>query len=261
MSEKSLSLSGNVALVTGASSGLGAHFAKVLSKFGARVVVASRRSENLNNIVNDIQSEGGEALALKLDVTQSDSTKSDSIESVINKVESVFGPISILVNNAGVADSVRFVNATEKSWDFVMNTNLKGTWRVAQSVSRRLVLLKLEGSIINISSILGLRVAVGESSYAISKAGVIQMTKAMALELAGKGIRVNALCPGYFKTELNSEYFESEKGKRFIKGTPAKRLGKYEELSWPLLVLASSAGSFINGSCIPVDGGHLISSL
>ena len=261
MSENSLSLSGNVALVTGASSGLGAHFAKVLSKFGARVVVASRRSENLNKIVSDIRSEGGEAVALKLDVTQNDSTKEDGIDNVLKQSEAIFGPITILVNNAGVADSVRFVNATEESWDFVMNTNLKGSWRVAQAVSKRLLLLKREGSIINISSILGLRVAVGESSYAISKAGVIQMTKSMALELADKGVRVNALCPGYFKTELNSGFFESEKGKMFIKGTPARRLGNYEELSWPLLVLASSAGSFINGACIPVDGGHLVSSL
>ncbi|OUS25470.1 2-deoxy-D-gluconate 3-dehydrogenase [Gammaproteobacteria bacterium 45_16_T64] len=261
MFDNSISLAGEVALVTGASSGLGAHFAKVLAGAGANVVVASRRIDNLHSLVQEIESNGGSATALKLDVTQHDSEKEDSISQVIENTENIYGPITVLVNNAGVSDSARFVNTTEESWDFVLDTNLKGAWRVAKAVANRLLALKLKGSIINISSILGMRVAIGESAYAVSKAGLAQLTKAAALELGHKGIRVNALCPGYFKTELNADFFDSEKGRAFISNTPAKRLGRYEELSWPMLLLASDAGSFINGACIPVDGGHLVSSL
>lgn len=261
MFDNSISLAGDIALVTGASSGLGAHFAKVLAGAGAKVVVASRRIENLQALVQDIEFHGGKAMALPLDVTQGDGAVDNSIEQVMEKTEAAFGPINILVNNAGVSDSARFVNTSEASWDFVMDTNLKGAWRVAKCVANRLLAEQSTGSIINISSILGMRVVVGESTYAVSKAGLTQMTKATALELGHKGIRVNALCPGYFKTELNADFFESEKGQAFIQQTPAKRLGEYDELSWPLLLLASDAGSFINGASIPVDGGHLVSSL
>ena len=149
----------------------------------------------------------------------------------------------------------------EQNWDFIMDANLKGAWRVAQAVARRSVELDRPCNIINIASILGLRVGFGESIYAISKAGVVQMTKAMALELGRKQIRVNAICPGYFATEMNSDYLLSEAGQEYLANTPAGRMGQVEELTAPLLLLAGPGGSFVNGAVIPVDGGHLVSSL
>ncbi len=259
MNENSLAnhnLTNKIALVTGASSGLGAHFAKSLSAAGARVVVAARRADRLASLVSEIENAGGDAFAVSMDVTDS-----DSVQKAIDYAEEAFGNISILVNNAGVADSRRFVNVDENSWDFVMDANLKGAWRVANAIARRMVDKKIEGSIVNIASILGLRQGFGESTYAVSKAGVVQMTKSMALELASKGIRINAICPGYFRTEMNADYFDSEKGKAFIQQTPSRRLGKLEELDGPLLLLCGEAGAFINGVALAVDGGHLVSSL
>lgn len=256
MPNELLSLKNKVALVTGASSGLGAHFAKTLANAGAKVVLGARRTEKLKDVVDSITANGGQALAVAMDVTSG-----DSVNDALDQAEEHFGPITVLINNAGVADSKRFVNVDENSWDFTMDTNLKGAWRVATLVSQRLLQQKLNGSIVNVASILGLRVGFGESAYAISKAGVVQMTKAMALEMGYKGIRVNALCPGYFKTEMNADYFDSEKGQAYIASTPAKRLGELSELDAPLLMLASDAGSFVNGVALPVDGGHLVSSL
>ncbi len=249
-------LANKVALVTGASSGLGAHFAKTLSQAGAKVIVAARRADRLIDLVKEIQTAGGSAFAVSMDVTDS-----ESVEQAIHTAEEAFGSITILVNNAGVADSRRFVNVDESSWDFVMDANLKGAWRVANAIARRMVEHKIEGSIVNIASILGLRQGFGESTYAVSKAGVVQMTKSMALELASKGIRINAICPGYFRTEMNADYFDSDKGKTFIQQTPSRRLGKLEELDGPLLLLCGEAGAFINGVALAVDGGHLVSSL
>jgi len=249
-------LENKVALVTGASSGLGEHFAKLLASQGCQVVVAARRVERLAALVAAIENDGGKAYAVAMDVTDS-----ASVINAINSAEKTLGLITVLVNNAGVADSKRFINVDEDSFEFVLAANLKGAWRVANEICKRLVAQNLTGSIVNIASILGLRQCVGESSYAISKAGVVQMTKAMALELASKGIRINALCPGYFQTEINSDYFATDKGKAFIAGTPARRLGKVEELDGPLLLLLGDGGSFINGIALPVDGGHLVSSL
>ena len=161
----------------------------------------------------------------------------------------------------GVANTARFVDEEEEDWDFVMNTNLKGAWAVAHQVAKRLVEAGKPGSIINIASILGLRVGSGVAAYAVSKAGVVQMTRAMALDLVSKGIRTNAICPGYFLTEINADYFATERGRKFLDATPAGRCGQYDELTMPLLMLASDAGSFINGVALPVDGGHLVSSL
>ena len=253
---EALSMRGKVVLVTGASSGLGAHFARVLAAAGASVAVGARRVDKLESLVSDIGTRNGNAIAVELDVTLE-----SSVESALDQIEEAFGPVTVLINNAGVADSRHCLNIDEESWDFVMNTNLKGTWRMASTVAQRCIKHKLPGSIVNIASILGLRVGFGQSSYATSKAALIQLTKSMALELGRKGIRVNALCPGYFKTELNEDYFESEEGDSFIQATPARRLGELPELDVPLLMLAGDAGSFINGAAIPVDGGHLVSSL
>lgn len=256
MSENYLSMKGKVVLVTGASSGLGAHFANVLAEAGAQVVVGARRVEKLNQTVDSICASGGKALAVPLDVTDP-----ASISNALDQAESTFGPVNVLINNAGVNIAEKFTSIEVGNWDAIMDTNLKGTWQVAIAVCRRLLDIGAKGSIVNISSILGLRSGFGECTYSTSKAAVIQMTKSMALELGHKGIRVNAICPGYFKTEMNGDYFETKKGKAYIQSTPARRLGGLHELNVPLLMLCGDSGSFINGVALPVDGGHLVSSL
>ena len=249
-------LTGKIALVTGASSGLGAHFAAVLAEAGAKVVVAARRKEKLDALVAEIENDAGIALAIDMDVTSA-----SSVAAALDQIETHFGALDILVNNAGTAGSRHCLKEDEANWDAIMDTNLKGAWRVAHAVANRCVEAGRPCSIINIASILGLRVGFGESTYAVSKAAVVQMTKALALELARKQIRVNALCPGYFATEMNSDYLHSDKGQAYLQGTTAGRMGQLDELSGPLLLLASEAGSFINGAAIPVDGGHLVGSL
>lgn len=250
--ENILSMKGKVALVTGASSGLGEHFAKVLAKAGAKVIVGARRTEKLAKLVEVIKAEGGEALAVPLDVTQP-----DSIEAALNTAEATFGLVNVLINNAGVTDPKKFVDVDEASWQFTLDTNLNGVWRVAHAVVERLYQHHSGGSIVNISSIYGLSVNIRGSSYAVSKAGVIQLTKAMATELVRRNIRVNALCPGYFESEMSQGLIGSD----YINNTPSQRMGKAEELSGPLLLLASDAGAFITGVALPVDGGHLVTSL
>ncbi|GGD60591.1 SDR family NAD(P)-dependent oxidoreductase [Lacimicrobium alkaliphilum] len=254
--ESLLSLKGQVALITGASSGLGAHFAEVLAQAGAAVVLTARRKEKLNQLCTKLTDSGYKALAIAMDVTDA-----GSIQAALEQTDELLGPVTVLVNNAGVADPKRFHKVDQASWDYTMNTNLNGAWNVASQVSNRMLELKVSGSIVNIASILGIRVGFGDSAYAISKAGLIQMTKAMALELGRKGIRVNALCPGYFKTEINQGYFDSAKGQQYLAGILPQRLGKAHELDIPLLMLCSDAGSFINGIALPVDGGHLVGSL
>lgn len=251
-----LSLKGKTALVTGASSGLGAHFARVLALAGARVAVAARRTSALERLVREIGDNNGEAYAVAMDVTDP-----ASVTDAIDGIEAHWGAVDILINNAGVADPGRFLKIDQPRWDFVIETNLNGVWRVAHEISRRLVSRSLPGAIVNVASILGLRVGIGQSSYSASKAAVIQLTRAMALELAEQGIRVNALCPGYFETEMNQDYFATEQGKRYIGHTPAGRLGQVSELDAPLLLLCSDAGSFVNGVALAVDGGHLLKSL
>jgi len=240
-------VSGRVALVTGASSGMGAHFARQLALHGASVVLAARRLDKLNTLVKDISAKGGEAIAVSLDVTDS-----NSVKSAFDTAESRFGVVDILSNNAGVADSKMALDTDRASWDFVINTNLNGVWTVAMEAGQRLV---------NTASVLGLRVAISQSSYATSKAAVIQLTKSLALEWGRKNIRVNALCPGYFVTEINQEFINSDKGQAYIAGTPARRTGKLQELTAPFLLLASDAGSFVNGTTLTVDGAHSIGNL
>lgn len=256
MVEQLFSLEGKTALVTGASSGLGAHFSRVLASAGATVIAAARRQEKLEALVQEIQREGGSASAVTLDVTDG-----GSVNAALDEAASRYGGIDVLVNNAGVAASRHSLKVSEGEWDYTMDTNLKGAWRVAQAAARLAVASARPLSIVNIASILGLRVGFGQSAYAVSKAGVVQLTKALALELARKDVRVNAICPGYFATEMNADYLHSEAGQAFLAQTPAGRMGELTELSGALLLLASDASSFINGAALPVDGGHLVSSL
>jgi NAD(P)-dependent dehydrogenase (short-subunit alcohol dehydrogenase family) len=243
-------------LVTGGSSGFGRHFAQFLAAAGARVTLAARRAEALKSAVSEIGDFGGTAQSVVLDVTLA-----DRIDAAMAEAEAAFGPIHGVVNNAGVTATRPALQQDERSWDSVIDTNLKGVWLVAQAAAKRMVENKVKGSIVNIASILGLRVAGAIAPYAISKAGVIQMTKALALEWARYGIRVNALAPGYFVTELNDDFFRSEAGQALIKRVPQRRLGELRELDGPLLLLLSDAGSFMTGSVVTVDGGHLVSSL
>lgn len=249
-------LGGKTALITGASSGFGAHFARVLAAAGARVVVGARRAERLAALVDEIRGCGGEALAVDMDVTQA-----NSVAAAFDAAEADFGTVTVLVNNAGVAAPKQVHKTSEADWDFVVDTNLKGAWLVAAEAARRMAAAKLPGSIVNISSVLGLATSLGHGVYSASKAGVIQLTKHMALELADKGIRANAICPGYFRTEMNADYFDSAAGQAYIQSTPAKRLGEMQEMNGPLLLLAGDAGAFINGVALPVDGGHLLMSI
>ena len=249
------SLEGKTVLITGASSGLGQHFASLLSDAGGRVILGARRVDKLQHIVEQIKTQGREAFALEIDVTNQ-----QSITKCFDAIEQI-APIDILVNNAGVSVTKALLDQTEEDFDLVMNTNLKGAWLVATEAARRMRDAKRPGSIINIASILGERVAGGVAPYAISKAGVIQATKVMALELAKHHIRVNALLPGYIVTDLNRDFLLSEKGDKLKARIPSRRFGQLDDLNGPLLLLASPAGMAMSGSCIAVDSGHLVNTL
>lgn len=248
-------LDGQVALVTGASSGLGAHFARLLASVGARVVVAARRTDPLQSLVENIRAQGGEAQAAALDVTSAASVRA------CLDAACAWGPPRVVVNNAGVTVTRPLLEQTEEDFDQVLDTNLKGCWLVATEAARRMVAHGAGGAIVNVASILGERVAGGVAPYAISKAGVVQATKAMALELARHRIRVNALLPGYVVTDLNRDFLESEAGQKLRARIPSRRFGEPEDLDGPLLLLASDAGSAMSGACVAVDGAHLVSSL
>lgn len=249
-------LTGKHVLVTGASSGLGQHFAGLLAEAGAKVTLAARREAALARTVETIRAKNGPAQGVVMDVTDA-----ASVERAFDAAEAAFGPVTILVNNAGVAATRAALDVDQDSWTQVIDTNLKGTWLAAQSAARRMVRHEVGGSIVNIASILGMRVAGGLASYAVSKAGLVQMTKALALEWARYGIRVNALAPGYIETEINRDFFAAEAGKAMVKRIPQRRLGRAGELDGALLLLASDAGSYMTGSVIAVDGGHLVSGL
>jgi NAD(P)-dependent dehydrogenase (short-subunit alcohol dehydrogenase family) len=249
-------LQGRRALVTGASSGLGRHFALSLAQAGASVIVAARSVDKLAETVAEIETAGGKAFAVRLDVTDP-----ASVTSGFDQMEASGGPVDVIVNNAGMAVSRPLLEQTEADWDTVLDTNLKGAWLVAQEAARRLVAAKRPGSIVNIASITGERVAGGVAPYCTSKAGVMHLTRAMALELARHGIRVNALAPGYVQTELNRDFLASEAGERLKSRIPQRRFGMPDELDGPLLLLASDAGAYITGSILFADGGHLVSSL
>jgi NAD(P)-dependent dehydrogenase (short-subunit alcohol dehydrogenase family) len=251
----SVDLAGRVALVTGASSGLGQHFGRTLARAGARVIVAARRREALQSLCDEISQAGGLATSLPMDVTDR-----SSIERAISAGFSD-GGVDIVVNCAGVAVTRPTLELSEQEWDHVVDTNLKGTFLVAQAAARAMKEHNRGGSILNVGSILGLRVASQVAPYAASKAGVVHLTKALALELARYHIRVNALCPGYIETDLNYNFFKSEAGQELVRRIPQRRLGQLSDLDGALLLLCSDAGSYITGATLAVDGGHLVSSL
>lgn len=251
-----LGLNEKTALVTGASSGLGRHFARTLAGAGATVALAARRVEALEETRRMIEEAGGRAVCVAMDVTDP-----ASVTAGVAEAEGPLGRLDILVNNAGVTTTTSFLDMCEDDWNRVIDTNLSGCARVARAVAGRMREAGTGGSIVNIASILGLRVAGHVPSYAASKAGLVHLSKAMALELARHGIRVNALCPGYVETELNQDFFASDAGKALIKRIPQRRLGRLEDLDGPLLLLCSDAGAYMTGSVVAVDGGHLVSSL
>ncbi len=248
-----LSLAGKAALVTGASSGFGRHFARVLSAAGAKVALAARRMDVLEELAADIRKGGGEAVAVAIDVTNR-----ASVTKGYAAAEAALGPITILVNNAGVPSGSFFAKTTEEEWRQVMSVNLDGVFRVGQEAARRMAANRTGGSIINIASLLSFGVIKGLSTYSATKAAVVSLTKSMALELARDSIRVNALAPGYFATEFNVDYLASDAGKRMMARVPMQRAGAVEDLDGPLLLLASDAGRFMTGSVVTVDGGHLL---
>jgi NAD(P)-dependent dehydrogenase (short-subunit alcohol dehydrogenase family) len=250
------SLANQIAIVTGASSGLGAHFARVLAESGAKVALLARRKRLAEEIAAEIQSRGGHAVAFAADVTDP-----DSLHQALHDIETHIGMPDILVNNAGAHAGDMALELKVADWDQVIETNLKGAWLLTQLMAQHWVERQHHGTVINIASILGIGVTSGIMPYAVSKAGLIQMTKALALEWARYGIRVNALAPGYFPTDLNRDFLASEAGEVIRKRVPMRRFGQMEDLEGPLLLLASSASAYMTGSVITVDGGHLLATL
>jgi NAD(P)-dependent dehydrogenase (short-subunit alcohol dehydrogenase family) len=246
-------LSGKTALITGASSGLGEHFADVLAGANADLILSARRTSQLERVAARVRDKYQRSVrALCVDVTDAGS---------VARALAPFDRIDIVINNAGVARSLPALDQTEEDWDAVLDTNLKGTFLVTQTVARAMLAGGRSGSIINIASILGLRQSSSVLPYAVSKAGVIQMTKVLALEFARFNVRVNALAPGYFDTELNRDFWQTEAGRALIRRIPQRRLGQLSDLDGPLLLLASDASRFMTGAVLAVDGGHLVSGV
>jgi len=248
-------LDNKTVFITGASSGIGKHCAMLLAQTGAKVALASRRIEQLQSVVDEITLLGGQAKAFELDVTNK-----KSVVKCFDEMMTWSLP-TIVINNAGMSINSKLLDQTEEDWDRVIDTNLKGSWLVATEAARRLVATNTPGNIVNISSILGERVIGGVAPYVISKAGVIQSTKVMALELARHQIRVNALLPGYVITDLNRDFLLSEAGQKILVRIPSRRFNNLEDLNGPLLLLASEASNAMTGATIAVDGGHLINGL
>ena len=250
-----VNLNGKVAFVTGASSGLGSRFAKILAEAGAQVVLAARRTERLKELRAEIEANGGAAHVVQLDVTDY-----ASIKSALAHAETEAGPIDIVVNNSGVSSTQRLLDVTPEDYAHVMDTNLRGAFFVAQEAAKRMIVRaksdpNKQQRIINIASVAGLRVLSQIGVYCMSKAGVVQMTKAMALEWGRYGINVNAICPGYIETEINKDYFLSEGGQKLVDMLPRKRVGRPEDLDGLLLLLAADESRFINGAIMTADDG------
>jgi len=247
------SLKGRVALVTGASSGLGVQFAKALADNGAAVALVARRADRLKSLKDEIEGKGGRAVAIEADVTDH-----AAIARAFDAAEKAFGTVTILVNNAGIAHGGRAVEMPPEEWRKVLSTNLDAVFFWAQEAARRLLAAKKQGAIVNIASVLGLAVSKGAVAYAAAKAGVVQVTKALAVELAFKGVRVNAIAPGWFVTEMNDDYLSSEAGAAIKREIPMGRFGNSGDLDGALLLLVSNAGSYITGATVVVDGGQVV---
>ena len=254
----SIDLSGRVAFITGASGGLGAQFARTLARAGAAVVLASRRVEKLKDLRAEIEGAGGDAHVVELDVTDL-----DSIKAAVARAETEVGSIDILINNSGVSTTQRIVDVSEDDYDYVLGTNTKGAFFVAQEVGKRM-LARAKGSapgtytggrIVNIASMAGLKVLPQIGIYCMSKAAVVHMTKAMALEWGKFGINVNALCPGYIDTEINHHHWQTEQGQKLIQMLPRKRVGQAQDLDAVLVMLCANESHFINGAVIAADDG------
>jgi len=249
-------LRGRIALVTGASSGLGRHFAGVLARAGAGIVAAARRRPPLDALVTEIVAGGGRALAVELDVTDA-----RSVASAFDQATAAVGLPDVVINNAGVSITTNALALSEHDWDTVVDTNLRGAWLVAQEAARRLTAAKAPGAIVNIASIVGIRTIGHLAPYAAAKAGLIHLTRVLAMEWARYDIRVNAIAPGYIETDINRDFWTTDAGRRLIERIPMRRLGRLEDLDGPLLLLASEAGAFMTGAVLVVDGGHVTSSL
>ncbi|MEN5401337.1 SDR family NAD(P)-dependent oxidoreductase [Achromobacter xylosoxidans] len=249
-------LKSKTALVTGAYSGLGRHFALRLAEVGARVALCGRRTELGETLATEIRAQGGQACVAGMDVTQP-----DSVQAAFTQVEQALGPVDIVINNAGIAMTRPALEISEDEWTGLIDVNLNGAWRVAQCAARHFQRHGRPGAIVNIASILGQRVASHVAAYIAAKAGLLHLTRALALEWARHGIRVNALAPGYIGTDLNRAFFATPAGEALVKRIPQRRLGTPQDLDGPLLLLASDASAYMTGAVIDVDGGHLASSL
>ena len=255
----SVDLRGRTVLVTGAFSGLGLHFARVLARHGARLALAGRRIDLGRSVAAELGAavaRPGEVLAFALDVTDA-----ASVRACLAQTSAALGVPQIVINNAGTVLRAPSLQVSEDDWTGVVDVNLSGVFRVAQASAREMVRAGTSGSIINIASILGLRVRSQVASYAATKAAVVQLTKALALEWAEYGIRVNAIAPGYFETDMNRDFLRSEAGLAIVGRIPQRRVGQLAELDGPLLLLASDASSYMTGTVIAVDGGHLVNTL
>jgi len=247
------SLDGKTALITGASSGLGRHFALTLARAGANVALAARRIEMLEELAAELEKIGRKALPIQLDVTDT-----GNVKVAVEQASTALGSLDILINNSGIAPAAAAIDVDEATWDRCLDTNLKGAWLVAQECARQMIRGGKGGVIVNIASILSVRVQKGTAPYAISKAGLLQMTRALALEWARYGIRVNALAPGYIETDISRDFLKSDAGQRMAKSIPQRRFGQAEDLDGALLFLSSDASQYVTGVFLPVDGGHTL---
>lgn len=245
--DRLFSLTGKRALITGASSGIGAHLARTLAEAGAEVILSARRAAPLAALKDNLEADGLLARVIEMDVTSAASVEQAAVDA---------GPIDVLINNSGVSGEKSVVATTEEDWDRIFDTNLKGAWRVSRAFAPALV--EARGAVLNVASILGLGVLKTVGPYAASKAGLIQLTKAMALEMARDGVRVNAIAPGYIETPINSAFFATDAGARMLRGVPQRRLGQPEDLDAAVLMLIGPGAGFVTGSVVVVDGGHTL---